>query len=204
MNWLAHIFLSENHIDFQIGNYLADPLKGKVWEGASFQLQQGMYVHKIIDSFTDQHILFAQSKERLGSKGLLRGVVIDLTYDYLLSKNWNYFCTMSKEHFLNTFYAKAYEKLQNLPQHASTPLKRMIDFDLLNKYETLYHLNEAFERVDRRLSARLKQRDMTTSYYLLLQQQIDLIEEDFMHFFPQLCNEVKQHLQPNNIIHWRV
>ncbi len=35
MNWLAHIFLSENHIEHQLGNLLTDPLKGKAWEGAS-------------------------------------------------------------------------------------------------------------------------------------------------------------------------
>ena len=27
MNWLAHVFLLEQRIDFQIGNFLADPLK---------------------------------------------------------------------------------------------------------------------------------------------------------------------------------
>ena len=32
MNWLAHIFLSENKIDFQLGNFLADQLKGRLCE----------------------------------------------------------------------------------------------------------------------------------------------------------------------------
>jgi acyl carrier protein phosphodiesterase len=30
MNWLAHVFLSEENVDFQIGNFLADPMKGKL------------------------------------------------------------------------------------------------------------------------------------------------------------------------------
>lgn len=29
MNWLAHVLLSENHIEYQLGNLLTDPLKGK-------------------------------------------------------------------------------------------------------------------------------------------------------------------------------
>ena len=87
MNWLAHIFLSEQNIDFQIGNYLADPLKGRVWEQASPNLKNGMHVHKIIDSYTDAHREFKRSKLRLGEKGLLKPIIIDLTYDYLLTKN---------------------------------------------------------------------------------------------------------------------
>ena len=86
MNWIAHIFLSELNTDFQIGNYLADPLKGKVWENANENIKKGMYVHKIIDSYTDSHLFFKNSKNKLGSKGLLKAVVIDLTYDYLLTK----------------------------------------------------------------------------------------------------------------------
>ena len=35
MNWLAHVFLSENNIEHQLGNLLADPLKGRAWEEAT-------------------------------------------------------------------------------------------------------------------------------------------------------------------------
>jgi len=41
MNWLAHVFLSENHIEHQLGNLLTDPLKGKAWEGASTRIYAG-------------------------------------------------------------------------------------------------------------------------------------------------------------------
>ena len=42
MNWLAHLFLSEQNVDFQMGNILADPLKGKLWSDASIDLSKGM------------------------------------------------------------------------------------------------------------------------------------------------------------------
>ena len=94
MNWLAHVFLSEEKIDFQIGNYLADPLKGKLWEDASIEMKKGVEIHKIIDAYTDSHHSFLTSKSRLRKKGLLKPVIIDLTYDYLLTKNWNIFSTI--------------------------------------------------------------------------------------------------------------
>ena len=44
MNWLAHVFLSEQKIDFQIGNFLADPLKGRLWDDASSDMKNGMRI----------------------------------------------------------------------------------------------------------------------------------------------------------------
>lgn len=204
MNWLAHIFLSEFHIDFKIGNYLADPLKGKLWEGASEPLIKGMKVHKIIDSYTDNHSVFKQSKQRLGNKGLLKGVVIDLTYDYLLTKNWNQFCNIPLDDFLQEFYKQSYATLPTLPSSASASLKRMIDFDLLNKYQHLEHLKQAFQRVDKRLSVRLKERDQVSRYHTMVCNNIEEIEKDFLEFFPQLCNKVKENINQRNLHHWKI
>ncbi len=86
MNWLAHLFLSEQNVDFQMGNILADPLKGKLWSDASVELGKGMSVHKIIDAYTDSHKTVAKSKASLRKKGLLKAVIIDLTHDYFLTK----------------------------------------------------------------------------------------------------------------------
>ncbi len=85
MNWLAHVFLSELKIDFQIGNYLADPLKGKLWDSTSDDMRRAIKTHITIDSFTDTHKTVSKSKSRLREKGLLKPVIIDLTYDYLLT-----------------------------------------------------------------------------------------------------------------------
>lgn len=204
MNWLAHIFLSEKNIDFQIGNYLADPLKGRVWEGASIKLQEGMKVHKLIDSYTDSHILFKASKEKLGNKGLLKAVVVDITYDYLLTKNWQKFSNISKELFLNEFYNQSTVNLASLPINAQSYLKRLIEFDLLNKYNSLEDLYKAFERVDKRISKRLLLRDKTTNYYKLVSINIEKIEEDFLEFFPQLCAIVKKNVDEVKLTHWKI
>lgn len=203
MNWLAHIFLSEYNIEFQVANYLADPLKGKVWDNASIHIKNGMAIHKRIDSFTDSHELFKKSKNRLGDKGLLKSVVIDLTYDYLLTKNWNKYSSIELESFLKQFYNNSYELLPKLPSHASTPLKRMIDFDLLNKYQTLEQLNEGLLRIDKRLSAKLASRDKTSLYFERVCENIEEIEKDFLEFFPLLCSIVKNETDNNQLIHWK-
>jgi acyl carrier protein phosphodiesterase len=80
----------------------------------------------------------------------------------------------------------------------------MIDRDLLNKYHNLDQLKVSFERMDTRLSPRLKQRETASSYFDSVVKNIDSLENDFLNFFPQLCNKVKDNIDQNNIKHWNL
>ncbi len=89
MNWLAHILLSKRNIEYQLGNLLADPFKGKLWPAANQALLDGVQMHKSIDMFTDSHETVVQCKARLGTKGYLKGVVVDLLFDHFLSPQFD-------------------------------------------------------------------------------------------------------------------
>lgn len=204
MNWLAHIFLSEQNIDFQIGNYLADPLKGKLWEDASENLQNGLKTHILIDSFTDSHDIVKRSKNRLRDSGLLKSIVMDITYDYFLSKHWNKYCNISFEDYTNQFYKKATQRVDSFPFKAANSVERIIKYKILNKYQTLQDLEVAFIRIDRRLSPKLLSRDTTVSYYKAVSKNINELEEDFIEFFPQLCDMVRENVNKDKITHWKI
>ncbi|WP_072682650.1 ACP phosphodiesterase [Arcobacter sp. LA11] len=204
MNWLAHIFLSEQNIDFQIGNYLADPLKGRVWEDATIHLKNGVATHKSIDSFTDSHLIVSKSKARLREKGLLKSIIIDITYDYFLTKNWNTFSNISFEKFTHDFYTQANQRLDFLPDNAKESVNRLIKFNILNKYQTIEHLEKAFERFDKRLSKKLASRDTASSYFEAVEKNIIELEKDFMIFFPELCKHVRKNIDNDKIKHWRI
>jgi len=204
LNWLAHIFLSELNIDYQIGNFLADPLKGRVWEDASEDIKKGMQTHKLIDSFTDSHEIISVSKKRLREKGLLKPVIIDLTYDYLLTKNWDKYCNIPLKIFSNTFYEKAYQRTLFLPSNANLQIANMIQRDLLNKYHTINQLKSSFSRMDARLSARLLQRETASGYSNAVVDNINYLEKDFLEFFPELCKTVKKDLNEEKLKHWRI
>ncbi|MFA9374877.1 MAG: ACP phosphodiesterase [Poseidonibacter sp.] len=204
MNWLAHVFLSEQKIDFQIGNFLADPLKGRTWENASTDMKNGMSVHKIIDSYTDSHKTVSISKKRLREKGLLKPIIIDLTYDYFLTKNWDKFCSIPIYSFSQTFYTQANQRKLYFPQKANLCVENMINRDLLNKYHNLEQLKVSFERMDLRLSERLRQRETALSYFDTVIKNIDELEDDFLTFFPQLCTIVKQNVDNKHIDHFKI
>ena len=55
MNFLAHIYLSGENENIKIGNFIADAIKGNKYKEYSTEIQQGVLLHRYIDSFTDTH-----------------------------------------------------------------------------------------------------------------------------------------------------
>ncbi len=204
MNWLAHLFLSEQKVDFQIGNFLADPLKGKVWQNASEEMRRGMQTHKAIDAYTDRHPIVSQSKSRLREKGLLKPVIIDLTYDYLLTKQWELFCTLPLQTFTQTFYTQAKIRADQLPKRPSSLVHNLVDHDHLNKYHSPAQLRASFVRIDKRLSAKLLAREQAVGYFEEVMDQIDSLEKDFLTFFPDLVQNIAKMLNADALTHWKI
>ncbi len=191
MNWLAHIFVSENSIDYQLGNLLADPLKGKRWEGASPQLEDGFRMHGNIDAFTDSNELVLQSKARLGRRGYLKGVIIDIAYDYCLINRWDSYSTVPLERFIDTFYHNADVAIADYPPEARAIVRRIIASGVLTSYGSFDGLALALRRVDARLSDRVLARETATGYLPILKKEMTGIDRDFSRFFPQLVEYFK-------------
>lgn len=137
MNWLAHILLSKRDVEYQLGNLLADPFKGKLWPRANQSLLDGVQMHKSIDIFTDSHEVVTECKARLGSKGYLKGVVVDLLFDHFLSNNWYLYSGLPLETFVEKFHCEAFQKAQEFPSQQSQFVKRVINSRLLLSYKKL-------------------------------------------------------------------
>lgn len=186
MNYLAHILLSKSTIDYQLGNLLADPLKGKRWEGASDEHYAGMRMHAAIDVFTDANKTISLSKSRLRKKGYLKGVVIDMTYDYFLSKHWNKYVAQDLKGFVNDFNQNTLFELDDLPDKASSFINPILSNNVLGSYKEFSGLEIAFNRIDKRLSPKILAKETTTSYIHNILENYDSIEQDFLEFFPLL------------------
>lgn len=187
MNYLAHILLSKNSIEYQLGNLLADPLKGRRWEGASDEHYAGMRMHVAIDVFTDANETISLSKSRLREKGYLKGVVIDMVYDYFLSKHWNKFVDLDLSTFVNEFNHNAIFELDELPYKASSFVELITSNNVLGSYKDFAGLEQAFRRIDKRLSPRILAKETTTSYIPNVIENYSAIEKDFLKFFPVLA-----------------
>ena len=191
MNWLAHIFVSDESVDYQLGNLLADPLKGKPWPGASEATRNGFAMHKVIDRYTDHHPAFINSKARLGEKGFLRGVVIDMVYDHLLTRSWDQYALIDRAAFIETFYARALPAATDYPQQPRQIVQGVIRSGYLTSYADLDGLHRALERIDMRLSRNGRSKKKSVEYMPVIESQLPGLQQDFDDFFPTLLAHFK-------------
>ncbi len=203
MNWLAHVLLSENHIEHQLGNLLTDPLKGKAWEGASDRILYGIEMHMRIDSFTDKHPIVSKSKARLTKRGHLKGVVLDILYDHFLSLHWDEFCTIPREVFIEDFRFNAMLAIHDYPHKAQNVISRVVATRQLSSYIHMRGVVDAFERIDNRLSDRARAKDTTTRYIPLIAEEREYLEKAFLDFFPELMAMVKETCNRDDVLHWK-
>lgn len=185
MNYLAHTVLSTTAIDYQIANLSADAVKGKPWAGCSQAHLNGLMMHRTIDGFTDRHAVVLQAKSRLGS-GYLRGVVVDILFDHFLSKHWAAFVRADFETFVTDFYQQAAEHKNALPAAGEAFIGRVIRYDFFHLYHDFSHLEKVFDKLNQRLSPKLRQKESATDYLPAIQQHYAALEKDFLQFFPAL------------------
>jgi acyl carrier protein phosphodiesterase len=65
MNFLAHIFLSFGDDEITIGNFIADSIRGNKYDHLPERIQQGIVLHREIDTYTDTHPIAKQSSKRM-------------------------------------------------------------------------------------------------------------------------------------------
>ena len=83
MNFLAHLYLSQNNSNILIGNFIADHIRGNNFSHLSKEIQQGIILHREIDTFTDAHKVVRKSKRRLHERYRhYDGVIIDIFFDH--------------------------------------------------------------------------------------------------------------------------
>ena len=203
MNWLAHVFLSQNHIEHQLGNLLTDPLKGRAWEGASEQIHRGIMIHHTIDSFTDSHPLVKKSKALLTPRGHLKGVVLDVLYDHFLSLHWDRYACVERKAFLKAFRSNAIQIIPSYPKEAQDVIRRVVNTRQLRSYAHMEGVIAAFRRIDARLSVRARGKDNMECYIPRIAENREALEEMFLEFFPELMKEVEKKCVSGEFKHWK-
>src|SRR5689334_13128813 len=105
MNYLAHAYLSFNNADILVGNMISDFVKGKKRFDFSEHIQNGIMLHRSIDTFTDEHIATKQAKEFFKPVvGLYAGAFMDVVYDHFLANDKNEFDNKSLLNFSSSVY----------------------------------------------------------------------------------------------------
>jgi acyl carrier protein phosphodiesterase len=187
MNFLAHFLLVQHNESWIVGNYIADFIKGNAIYDYPAEVQEGIRVHRAIDTFTDQHPVVLQGVRRLRERhSKYAPVLVDVYYDYVLSLHWEKYTDQELQDFTRSMYAVLESHAALLPESFQRRLEFMIADDWLMRYTNLEGLEEAFHRIKRRASKpELFDRAVDS-----LLAHLPALEEEFQLFFPELIGEV--------------
>ena len=181
MNYLAHILLSGEDKQVQIGNFMGDAVKGKAYNNYPIQIRKGLLLHRKIDSFTDSNIFVKQSKRRLNSRyGHYSSVLIDVFYDYLLAKNWKLFTATALDVFINNFYQNLEDNYNLLHPETQHLARRIIQSDWMKNYTNLSGIEKVLIKMEGQII-----HDIPLHLAIEdLKNNLTNLEIDFLNFFP--------------------
>lgn len=105
MNFLGHIYLSNDDLDLMHANLFGDFVKGRNLGVYEPKVQSGIVLHRKIDSYISRHDGVKQLLKILyPSLPKVASVAVDIYFDHFLAKHWNHFHTDKLDDFLNAFY----------------------------------------------------------------------------------------------------
>jgi acyl carrier protein phosphodiesterase len=134
INYLAHAYLSFNEPEILVGNIISDFIKGKKKFDYPAVIQQGITLHRIIDTFTDEHPATKEAKEIFRPHyRLYSGAFVDVVYDHFLATDQSEFTEVS----LFDFSQRVYTTLNNYGQWL--PAGFMVMFPYMRLQNWLYH-----------------------------------------------------------------
>ncbi len=183
MNYLAHIYLSGDNKMIKIGNFMADSIRGKSYEVYERDIKRGILLHRAIDSFTDMHPIYRQSKHRLHSKyGHYSGVIMDIFYDHFLAKNWSLYSKTPLEEFTTDFYILLETNYEILTDKVKSIIPHMRNKNWLLSYSTI----EGLQIIMNQMNYRIKNRVPMDESIQELQEYYTEFESEFKLFFTEI------------------
>lgn len=192
MNFLAHLYLSNNNKNIMIGNFIADHIRGNNYEGFSKEIQQGIFLHREIDTFTDAHPIVRKSKRRLHERYRhYDGVIVDIFYDYFLAKNWANYSKIPLKIYTQSVYDLFDKIKKDLPIKSQQFIKYMIEYDILYNYK----FEEGIAKVLNGMNNRTKGKSQMNLAIEDLKELRHELEADFTTFFKDLVEFTHQKIK---------
>lgn len=186
MNFLSHFILGADKDEHIVGNFLGDFVKGKDHNNYRKDIQDGIIMHRMIDSYVDNHESFLKSKRMVFHRYRhYAGVVVDVYYDYFLAKNWQQFSDENLEVFISKCYTTLSNYQEEMPFSAQVGFKHMKQGDWLTRYTNL----EGVARTFLGLSKYIKRKTGIETAVEELIIHEDIFNQHFLEFFPEMVKE---------------
>ena len=192
MNFLAHLFLSGEDGEIIVGNFIADHVKGNSINKFSAGIKNGIYFHREIDAFTDNHPIFIQSKNRLaGNYRKYAGVIVDMFYDHFLSANWADYSNERLETFTKRMYKIILKRFLILPSKT----KRILPFMAKDNWLMAYGTTEGIHRALSGMAKRTPFESGMENAVEDLKKDYKIYKGEFQKFFPEVISFSQEFLK---------
>ena len=183
MNYLAHAYLSFNNPGILVGNMISDFVKGRKKYDYSKEIQQGIALHREIDSFTDSHFATKEAKDIFRpAYRLYAGAFIDVVYDHFLALDENVFTDES----LEAFTKRTYHLLDQYEDQFPERFKAMYPYMKAQNWLYHYRYREGIQKSLGGVVRRSKYLTESDTAYLLFNEHYDKLSEFYRLFFPDL------------------
>jgi acyl carrier protein phosphodiesterase len=197
MNFLAHIYLSGDDPNIQLGNFIGDFVKGRnLAEQFGTEIAKGIELHRAIDEFTDKHPVVKHSKVRLRDKYRhYAPVIVDIFYDHYLAKNWDRYHKTFLPDYAEAIYQMILSRENILPEKVKWMMPYMIKQNWLTNYARIDGIGRVLNGMSRRTPYESKMDEAVHD----LQTHYVEFEKEFFDFFPQLVAHSREFLSARQL-----
>jgi acyl carrier protein phosphodiesterase len=188
MNYLAHAYLSFGIPAITVGNLISDFVRGKQKLIYPAAIQQGIVLHRAIDTFTDTHAVTRQAKTFFREPyRLYAGALVDVSYDHFLANDQVIFGKVGASGTdLKAFAQKTYAQVQEneavLPENFARMFFYMRTQDWLYNYRTREGIIRSFEGLARRAAYM----GSSEAAGQLFETHYTQLQACYQEFFPEL------------------
>jgi acyl carrier protein phosphodiesterase len=182
--------------DHQIGAFLGDFVKGPLVSQRSLLIEQGIWHHRQLDAWSNQHIGLRGAAEAFGEDHRrVAPILLDLFIDHFLCHHWHQHASLSLQEFSNNFYNAMTAKFSILPDRAKNWLLYAKEHDLLAGYGDINRLRNIVKSMDERrrkplgLSAAF---DAGIDNYSKLEKEFHQVFPDIIQYANSLNNELPE------------
>lgn len=178
---------------------MGDGIRGKDYQRFHPDIQVGVLLHRSIDSFTDFHAVFRQSKHRLVPKyNHFSGIIVDMFYDHFLAKEWSLYHHEELHVFCQRFYRELENHYKELNLKTRDLLPYLLKQNWLERYAHLTDLQQILKQMDSRFSFPSKMNESVEDlfeHYESFQREFHLFFKDLMVHSESEKKRIEQELK---------
>lgn len=184
MNYLAHSFLS--FTDQQIvGQFLEDFIRNKDRYSFPKDIQDGITLHRAIDTFTDSHPAIHEAKKIFSPLvRLYAGAFVDVSMDYFLANDLTQYSLEGWKEHSSRVYRVLNENQKWLPENFRRMLLKMETDDWLYNYREDWGIKFSIQNV----LNKAKYLDKDIPVFKAFLENKSLLQKCYNDFFPDLLN----------------